>query len=427
VQLYRKDYSNGNPDFVQVVNLKAGARLEFLHGDITESRLTKGVYGGADPRMTALPIQTYWDQVRQVEEDAFCVANGLFFYMPEYPTRLSFPLKIDGRIVTDGWGINTYVGEQLLLELWEDRAAIVPLTEMNLRGSTAPDLIGGLTEQANKRAKFSVGRTFFGIDDRDDDGAAETVLVFSTLSATQTAAAETLRSLGADRVMMLDGGGSTQLLCRSGSWVESDRPIPQAIAVIPAEEPPISARLIGHSNWTVIMEGERLPLEVQIENTGVLSWTTAATTFVIQPERLELEERQAPEETVPPGKTLTLRENVVMIQQSGVLPVTIGLSIEQAGEKYALEPLEFQTIVLPYQLQAHKQELQAELSKWIAERPQETSELASQWIEEQLNRPAEPLELEAVNQIRPIDATFVPLLMLPIMALIAWAIARSRQ
>ena len=164
VQLYRKDYPNGNPDFVQVIDLDLGARLELMHGEITEARPYKGDYGGPDPRMTSLLMETYWERLNQTDEKAFCVTNGLFFYMPEYPTRLAFPLKIDGQLVTDGWGKETHIGEQLLLELWDDHASISPLSEAGLKMSTAPNLIGGLTEEANKRLKYSVGRTFFGID-----------------------------------------------------------------------------------------------------------------------------------------------------------------------------------------------------------------------------------------------------------------------
>src|SRR5690606_29630100 len=162
----------------------------------------KGDYGGPDPRLTSIPIETYWEQVRLAEKHAFCLTNGLFFYMPEYPTRLAFPLKVNGEIVADGWGKDTYVGEQLLLKLWADRADIVRLSKGSLTGSTAPNIIGGLTEEANKRAKFSVGRTFVGIDDRDGDGQLETILVFNTISTQQTSAADVLRSFGAEKVMM---------------------------------------------------------------------------------------------------------------------------------------------------------------------------------------------------------------------------------
>ena len=39
VQLYRKDYPGGNPDFVKVINLAQGAEIALLHGDIAEPRV----------------------------------------------------------------------------------------------------------------------------------------------------------------------------------------------------------------------------------------------------------------------------------------------------------------------------------------------------------------------------------------------------
>ena len=51
-RLYRKDYSQGNPDFVQVVSLAEGAAIIFQHGDITSPGTGAGAYGGNDPSLT---------------------------------------------------------------------------------------------------------------------------------------------------------------------------------------------------------------------------------------------------------------------------------------------------------------------------------------------------------------------------------------
>lgn len=426
VALYRKDYSNGNPDYVQIIDLSQGAFLKLLHGEISEPRPTKGVYGGADPSMTSLPIETYWQRVTKQEKDAFCVVNGLFFYMPEYPTRLAFPLKVNGELVTDGWGINTYVGQQLILELWEDRADIRELNSATLADSSAPNLIGGLTEEANKRAKFSVGRTFVGIDDRDGDGDAETILVFSTLSAKQSAAADTLRSFGADEVMMLDGGGSTQLLCQSGWHIRSDRPVPQAIALIAAPRPPVEAEVVALTEWPVIIEGENLPLEVELKNIGVSSWSPETTSFVIQTDRIEFEQRQAARETLP-GETETISQTIVLFEESGVQPVEIQLGIEYDGLAYPINTLQFQVVVLPDQLRSRKAQLISQMQAWQREQPQDVGRLVEQWIETQMKLPAIPAGLEGIAAIRPMDAMMIPLLMLPGIALIAWLIARTQH
>ena len=231
VQLYRKDYPGGNPDFVQVISLAQGAEIALLHGDIAEPRIGEGVYGGDDPRMWAQKLEKYWQDVFSTNEAAFCVTNGQFFFMPEYPTRLPFPLKVDGEIVSDGFGKAQFPDQKLIFELWKDRADITTLTKEAIYQSSAPDIIAGLTEDARKSPTKYVGRTFVGVDDQDRNGFYETVLIFNTKSARQIDAADVLRDFGADKVMMLDGGGSAQLLCQGTSYVSSDRPLPQVIAV----------------------------------------------------------------------------------------------------------------------------------------------------------------------------------------------------
>lgn len=230
-QLYMKEYKKGNPDFVQVISLDQGAKLEPLLGDIVDNRAGKGVYGGNDPRFTSKSLSTYWEDYSATHTNAFCVINGGFFYMREYPTRFPFPIKKDGVVLSDGYGIKDFVGQKLLFELWDGYADILELSQETLSSSTAPDIIGGLTEDANKAAEKYVGRTFVGIDDRNGDGQFETVLIFSTKSARQIDAANTLRSFGADKIMMLDGGESAQLICKGEVLIESERLLPQAIGI----------------------------------------------------------------------------------------------------------------------------------------------------------------------------------------------------
>ncbi len=328
VKLYRKDYPGGNPDFIQVIDLSSGGRLVLMHGEIKEQRPTKGAFGGLDPSMTSLPIQTYFSELQTESDYAFCTTNGQFFYMPDYPTRLAFPLKIDHSIISEGWGIDTYPDQKLLFQIWDDHADIVPLTKSNLINSNAPDIIGGLSEEANKRSKYSVGRTFIGLADRDNDRLNETVLIFNSLTATQSWAAETLRGFGAAEVMMLDGGGSTQLLCRSGWWIRSDRPIPQAIGVVSAPLPPVQYNYISFQNLPVLIEGERMPLEITIENSGIVSWTPQTTRFVIQADQLEFQQEQIPDSDYFPGETVTISQTMAINNHVGILRIPISMSIK---------------------------------------------------------------------------------------------------
>jgi hypothetical protein len=234
VQLLRKDYPHGTPDYVEVIRLDQGAAIQVLHGAIAEPRTGKGVYGGADPTFFSHTIQDFWGDFSSTESDAFCVTNGQFFYMKESPTRLPFPLKVGGKVLSDGYGLKDFPDKKLMLELWNDHARITPLSEWTLYSSSAPDIVAGLAEDAPKNIKKYVGRTFVGVMDRDQDGRSETVLLFNTRSARQVDAANVLYSFGASQVMMLDGGGSTQLICRGEALITTDRYIPQALGVLAA-------------------------------------------------------------------------------------------------------------------------------------------------------------------------------------------------
>lgn len=239
VNLYRKDYPGGNPDFVQMVNLYQGAKIKLLHGDVYDVRNGHGAFGGFDARISTKTLKQYWNDLLSDAKQPFCVLNGQFFKMGESPTRLPFSLKVDGKIITDGYGKDEHTGDKLMLEIWSDHVEIRELSKDALYNSTAPNIIAGLTEEARKSPTKYVARTFIGIDDQDGDRRSETILIFNTKTARQKDAAQVLREFGADKVMMLDGGGSTQLLCQDEFFIQSDRLIPQAIGVIPGSGSPI--------------------------------------------------------------------------------------------------------------------------------------------------------------------------------------------
>ena len=267
VQLYRKSYNNGAPDYVQIINLSLGAQLVPLHGGIAEARPEKGVYGGSDPRFYSKSLQKYWAELTSLHPNAFCVTNGQFFYMPEYPTRLPFPLRLNNQVISDGYDLRGFPDQKLLLLLWSGKADIVPLERETLYNTLATHAVAGLSEDARKSPTKYVGRTFVGIDDRDGDGQSELVLVFSTRSARQKDAAAVLRSFGADRVMMLDGGGSAQLACQGVDYVASERLLPQVLGVVaaPIFDDPLIERT--STEQMIPINGESLESEQLIAQT----------------------------------------------------------------------------------------------------------------------------------------------------------------
>ncbi len=238
VALYRKDYPGGNPDFVQIINLKNGASVKLLHGKIVNSGAGQGVFGGNDPTISRQSLGQAWNDFSSSNSNAFCITNGQFFSTNEDPTKLAFSLKKDGSIISDGYGSHGNIEEyknpnqKLILQIWGDRADITSLTKDALYSSSAPNIIAGLTEDADKGPKNSTGRTFVGVDDGNSDGQYEMILIFNSKTATQPDAASILKSFGADKIVMLDGGSSTQLICQGTSYIQSSRTIPQTLAVV---------------------------------------------------------------------------------------------------------------------------------------------------------------------------------------------------
>ena len=233
VKLYKKDYTDGEPDYVQVVSLNQGAKVKLMTGATASLNSGTGPYGGNNASFYRTSLSTAWNSFLSTDSNAFCITNGQFFSTNSDPTKLAFPLKKDGQILSDGYGSTTeYPGQLLMLELWTDHADIKTLTKDNLYNSSAPNILGGLTEDADKGVYTYTGRTFVGIDDADGNGTYETVLVFSSSYSRQVNAASVLRGFGADKIIMFDGGGSTQLKCGATNYISSSRTIPQTIGVI---------------------------------------------------------------------------------------------------------------------------------------------------------------------------------------------------
>jgi hypothetical protein len=232
VTLYQKDYYNGQPDYVHVIDLKLEASIKLLHGTIIGPGSEPGVFGGPNPIFKRQSLNQSWQKFSSDNETAFSITNGQFFNdQNRKSTSLSFALKVDGNIVSEGFE-HRYQSQKLMLEIWNEYAYIGPFNESNFYSSSAPNIIGGLDESTNIGNYGLTGRTFVGIDDADNDGTYETILIFNSLISTQQDAAQVLRDFGADKVMMLDGGGSTQLICEGKNYIESYRTIPQMIGVL---------------------------------------------------------------------------------------------------------------------------------------------------------------------------------------------------
>jgi len=342
--LYRKDYQKGNPDFVQVIDLDQGASVVLLHGEIAKTGEDRGGYGGNNPKFLSRPLSEFWRD-SSINNHTVCVTNGSFFYLPEHPTKLAFPLKVNGEILTDGFGIEQYPWNKLILEIWEDKVDIRRLSRWSLHSSTAPNIIAGLSEDANKKKKNFTGRTFVGIDDSDKDGVFETILIYNTLTAQQIDAAEVLKNFGADKLMMLDGGGSTQLTCKGEPIVESERLIPQALGINRGEGPLFSGTLLNQNEYPIIVEGDEVTVEIQLSNTGADSWRPGEMYLLIDNSQWGKNQIIPFEIRVLPGERARVNWKINPSPKKGANTSTVYLFRD--NQKYHLESGTLSVIILP--------------------------------------------------------------------------------
>ncbi len=230
-------------ELMQVIDLASGARLALHYGAIAERGSSDGIFGGPNPLIQRQYLETVW-QFAAAHPDAFCVSNGTFFLDMRDgarvdPTVLSFPIKHEGVVISEGDEQRRFRSARLMLELWGEHATITPLSRQSFYSSEAPNVIVGLSPRAPLRSLARVGRSWVGTADGDGDGRHETLYVYSALAVTQAHAEQVMRAFGAEEMLMLDGGGSTQLICEGDGYITQSRPLPQTVITLQAPLPPL--------------------------------------------------------------------------------------------------------------------------------------------------------------------------------------------
>lgn len=224
-----KLFKNNNV-FVQVIDYKNGGRLKLFIAD-KKNPLEDNSDCSNDPLLHRKSITDYYEELNREHSDLFSVVNGTFFSTTEYPTPLAFSVKIDGEIVSCGYE-SKFPNDMLLFEDGQSRTiSKASLSRNRIKDNpNAVNVIGGLSNHAI----FSgvTARTYLGVADND------IVLILSSSASTQSEAEQILLDFGVDKdkIMMLDGGGSTQFLHKGGAGISTTRKIPQVIAVLSGKE-----------------------------------------------------------------------------------------------------------------------------------------------------------------------------------------------
>jgi hypothetical protein len=393
VDLYQKDYPYGNPDYVQVADLGKGASVRILHTEIVNLGTGNGVYGGDNPGFKLQPIQETWEEFAANDTGAFCITNGGYFAAHDNPTHLAFPIKVGGEIVSDGYSNKAFTNDKAMLELWEDHADIRPFTPEAFHDSTAPDIFTGLSSTVEQVPEDFIGRTVIGVGDDDGDGIYEKVYIFNSKTARQGDALEVLESFGAEKLMLLEGGEFSQLVCEGKPLIMTNNELPQTIAVSDASSsgftpgmggiPGFDAGLVNGPIYPILVEGESIDIKIEVENTGKDVWNPNDCQLVSVGESLGTERVHELPYAVRPGEALNFSWQTEEFDRWGIYSADWFLSC--GGDTFPQDGLHVSVIVIPKQLKDQKEELELKIHEWGQDQLENLEGMILQWIEAQLD------------------------------------------
>lgn len=232
-------FSNGK-DFVAAVDLQNRGVLRIIAGEKLGTG-GRSATGGASPEFGRMTGAQAMEKSLALNPGSKCVVNGSFFAnQNESRAQIAFPMKIDGNIVSEGFApLSKHSGKRMALEIFENGARIEPFKNDNVKAlddSGAEDALVSLSPDVDidGRKEARIGRTFLGLDRKTPNGLYTRALVFVSPDSSQLHAELTLKRFGAQPVIMLDGGGSSQLRCGSRDYVGQSnrtRTVPQFISI----------------------------------------------------------------------------------------------------------------------------------------------------------------------------------------------------
>jgi hypothetical protein len=232
--LYKQQLTDGNEAYLQVIDLHK-MQIDQLVGEIDTMGLGQGKYyqgegGYYSPFFKMKLFEEVTGEYKELYDDAvFSLINCSFFEQYKSSTQLSFPIKLNGEVITAGnspYGPVSqpadkfYSNIRLKALVWDDAGAYItdydratgaPLNESRVKNaivsyqySDHPAKVLG-KNQANR---FHV----IGTLDFDGIKGDELLLIMTVNRTTLDEAADLLRQLGVKGdIITIDGGSSTYL------------------------------------------------------------------------------------------------------------------------------------------------------------------------------------------------------------------------
>jgi hypothetical protein len=232
--LYKQQLTDGNEAYLQVIDMRK-MQIDQLIGEVDDLGLGQGKYykgegGYYSPFFKMKLFELVTEQYKQLYGKAvFSIINCSFFEQYKDSTQLSFPIKLNGKVITGGSSPYGPIGHpispiyrtiRLKALVWDDKQAYItdydPATGANLNDPGVQNAIVSYRysdHPAKVLGKNQANRYHvIGTLDFDGELGDELLSIVTVNKATLDSAADLLRKLGVKGdIMTIDGGSSTYL------------------------------------------------------------------------------------------------------------------------------------------------------------------------------------------------------------------------
>jgi hypothetical protein len=232
--LYKKQLTGDNQAYLQVIDLHK-IQIDQLVGEVDDMGLGQGKYYKGEgryysPFFKMKLFEEVTDEYKELYGDAvFSLINCSFFEQYKSSSQLSFPIKINGDVLTGGHSPYGPVNEpadrfysniRLKALVWDDKGAYItnydPATGAPLNQSNVKNAI--VTYQYSDHPARVLGKNqanryqLIGTLDLDGIKGDELLLIMTVNRTTLDEGADLLRQLGVKGdIITVDGGSSTYL------------------------------------------------------------------------------------------------------------------------------------------------------------------------------------------------------------------------
>lgn len=219
--IYRK---NGENTYIQVIDLAGGANVKFLTGKFNGNETLPN--GKTDKVYQKQSIVNFLSSAINSSPKIFSVVNGQFFGDAKFGSFLSFPVKSNGNIISEGpdmrdWDSSMFrtirIYEKSSSWLGIQRAVkVYPYYDKSEYSSLSGNVIVGAHPTLVDKGKNSLsGRTFIaarGGMNNPSNGEYPILIIGISEKTTQSSMNSIMQAWGANslHIVMFDGGGSTQ-------------------------------------------------------------------------------------------------------------------------------------------------------------------------------------------------------------------------